>query len=664
MPEDSTLQDLKNLHEQARSARRSFEDDWLANLAHYQGLQWHYVQGGRLSKPRLASHRVMFTDNRILGIIRTEIAKLVKDRPVFTVTPRTGDDEDVQAAQLGERVLDYVWQQHRLRARLRSALLWARICTAGFWKVYWDSQAGEEAEAMVGPNGEPLTDANGRLLRTDREDLGAFLQALPPEAQAQLQTKKVHRGDLCIEVRSPFELLPDPLAEEGGLEDAEWLIEESVRSKEYVAERYDKEIEPDAEAVPGIAESRMSGTSGAQGKAGSYKGVKVSEYWHRPSAKHPRGRRVVWAAEELLAEDDNPYGDLPYVMFSGIPVPGRFWPTSTAEHLRPPQTEMNKTRSQLRENAARFGNPSLLKSRHANVSYSGLPGEEIEYDATLQDSIPSYLRPPEMPAYVQSELDRMEQSLREISGQFEVTKGQVPAGVTAASAINLLQEADETRLAGDVQDLEHALALAGTKVLGLVARFYTDQRTIHIAGDDGAWDIEEFRGEMLGDNTQVEVQAGSAMPRSKAAKQAAMQEVLNLMVQYGVPLNPRNLRRFFRGYEVGGLEALFADVGQDERQINRENRLLSRGEEVPLNSFDNDELHIEGHEEFQKSSRYAQLDPAGQQTFEAHVAEHRERFIEAQDAAAKAANPDALTNGEQGSVRPDAQASPGQPIPA
>jgi hypothetical protein len=45
---------------------------------------------------------------------------------------------------------------------------------------------------------------------------------------------------------------------------------------------------------------------------------------------------VVWAGGKLLKEDNNPYDDMPYVMFSGMTVPGRFWPTSIVEQLRPP----------------------------------------------------------------------------------------------------------------------------------------------------------------------------------------------------------------------------------------------------------------------------------------------------------------------------------------
>ena len=64
------------------------------------------------------------------------------------------------------------------------------------------------------------------------------------------------------------------------------------------------------------------------------KGVKLHEYWCKPNETHPEGRRAVWCKGKILFEGPNPYEVLPYVMFTGIPIPGRFWPTSTRPGFR------------------------------------------------------------------------------------------------------------------------------------------------------------------------------------------------------------------------------------------------------------------------------------------------------------------------------------------
>jgi predicted component of type VI protein secretion system len=337
----------------------------------------------------------------------------------------------------------------------------------------------------------------------------------------------------------------------------------------------------------------------------------------------------VWAGGKLLTEDSAPVDPMPYVMFGGIMVPGRFWPTSVVEQLRPVQTELNKTRSQLRENAARIGNPAMLKNRLSNVDYTGLPGEVIEYDDLTPNAVPSYLQPPQMPSYVEQEIDWLQQSIQEISGQHEVSAGQAPPGVTAASAISLLQEQDDTRLGPDIAEMERAIGQAGEKVGKLIGRFYTDERLVRIGGDDADWDIFAFRGSMIGGDTKVSVQAGSAIPLSKAGKQAAMQQIITLFIQNGVPLSPRQLARFLKDMEVGGFERMVEQFNQDEQQVNSEHRRLAMGMALPINTYDNDEAHVELHHEWMKGARYQRLIaqvPQIAQVVEQHVALHQQRI--------------------------------------
>lgn len=617
--DSASVIELKNLHAAAKSARQRYIPEWHMNLAFFLGHQWLAWNRGRLYRPSMASWRRTPVDNRILPIVTSRTARKVKNRPTFVCTPFTADEADIEAAKVGEKILEADWTGLDLQQSLYQAELFAEICGAGFWKIYWDSSKGKSADFLYYAGGDQA------VLQADNTPVRADVFSEIPEGMVP---KTIAQGDICVDVLSPFELFPDPLAL--SLEECEWVIEEKVRSVEYVKSRFGVELPPDTSAPGGPVEARMSPSLVYSGETASeeYKGIRVYEYWARPSTKYPNGKRCVWAREQILLEEDHPFDAMPYVMFEGIRAPNRFWPTALTTHLRGPQTELNKVQAQIAENADRIGNPALLESRHANVEWSGRPGERVKFDATLPDSVPSFLQPPEMPVYVREQLERIENSMAEISGIHDVSKAQVPTGVTAASAINLLQEADDTRIGPEIQQMEVALAKAGTKILRLRAKFNNDERLIRIAGEDGNWDIFSFRGQVLGQEPNVEVQAGSAMPRSKAAKQAAMFEILSLAFQYGLQFEPRDLRKFFKDYEVGGLERLFDSISQDEQQIQRENRLLSQGTAVNINAFDNDEVHVAGHDEFRKTGRYGRLPGPVKGLVDAHVLAHQERMAQ------------------------------------
>lgn len=616
---DGDLLKLDEYFDASKAVRRVFEGQWLLNLSYHDGRQWVSFNGRQVHEIDLPDWKAKLVDNRIRGLVRKEIARMTKTRPVWVGVPTTSDDAEIDAARLRQRLFEHDWQYLDMARKRRAAQQWSRICGAGFLKITWDSGKGPGLDVYV-RDGKAVKDSNGFPITPQRlQDQG--LQQLVTDAQ----TQNVQMGDPCVNVRTPFECFPDPLAGEDGLESCRRFGEEVVHDPDYLSERFGQRLEPDANATAGILQARFSGLGGDSGKK---RGVKVREFWALPCEDYPEGAYIVYApgTKTLLANESLPYPWLPYVMFRGQPRPGSFWPAGI-DDLISPQTELNKSLSQIEENASRIGNPPLMVPSSADTEIEGLPGEIVEFqDTGSPNARPEFLSVPELPGYVQSRPDRAENSLREISHQHEVTSGQVPAGVTAAAAISMLQEADDTVLGPDIEDMELTIRDAGRRLLWLRWKFCSDERMIRIAGEDDQWDIVAFRGQMLKNGGQNdEVQAGSGIPQSKAAKQAAIERLLTLFVQNGVPVSERDLRRVLRDFDVGGLENMLANIERDERQIAEENRRLFAGDSFDINAFDNDVLHISGHEDAQKRPEWQKLSPQVQAQVEAHVEAHRQR---------------------------------------
>jgi hypothetical protein len=103
------------------------------------------------------------------------------------------------------------------------------------------------------------------------------------------------------------------------------------------------------------------------------------------------------------------------------------------------------------------------------------------------------------------------------------------------------------------------------------------------------------------------------------------------------------MRRFFQDYEMGGLDKLFQDIEKDESQIARENNRLYKMSEdtLPINDFDDDDLHIEGHQEEMKSSKWEQQQDGVKGAFLAHLKLHIERRTKAIEMQVEAARMEA-----------------------
>lgn len=628
---------------QAQAARKKYEPGWLLNLSFFQDEQWVAHDGRGLYYPRTRKGQVRLTDNRIKPIIRTEIARLSKERPGWAATPSGLEDDAVNSALTATRLLEYAYDHLAFQPRRREAITWSRICGAGFIKTCWDPTCGSGSDVMVYPQGHARAGQAVQHPVTERVVRPGDL----PELETMLERKTVGGGDVRLSVRSPFDIFPDPLAT--CIEDARWIIDESVRSPEYIEEHYGvADVKPDAPAMVGIVESGFHGAA-VEATGGEHVGVKVYELWEPCTALNPQGRRMVFTQKKALYEGPNEYKRIPYTMFPGIVVPGRFWPDGTATSLRPIQARWNKLLSQFAENLGKFGNPAMLIDALANVKYTGVPGEKIKANFGGPVAPVQYLNPPSVPGYAFNFAQMVEGAFQQIAGQTEAATGAVPPGVTSAAAISLLQEQSTTIISPDIEALERAIGLVGQAVIELIAEYYSTERVTVITGPDGIVDVDTFRASATFKVPRISVVPNSTLPRSMAARQAAIRDTLNLLLQYGVPMQKSAVAKALKDMQVGGVEALVGSTTGGVTQAQREWVDFLRDVDPVVNEIDDDHMHIDTHEDSAQVERFRQLPPERQAVWLQHIAQHKGSAVrkQQQDAAmaAMAAGPPAIPGG-------------------
>ena len=130
----------------------------------------------------------------------------------------------------------------------------------------------------------------------------------------------------------------------------------------------------------------------------------------------------------------------------------------------------------------------------------------------------------------------------------------------------------------------------------------------------------------------VTVEMGSSLPLSKAARQ----ELGVQLAQFGI-LNPQikeQREKLLEILEIGGGPADVSSGQLDKANARRENAELMAGNpEVQIWPFDDDELHLTVHREFQKTPEYwkALQESGGMQSplhqaFEMHIQSHAQRL--------------------------------------
>lgn len=569
-----------------RQARLSFERQWYTNLAFYFGR--HYVQWmstaitdaafateasfSKLYEPAAPSWRVRLVTNKVRSIIRSELAKVTKERPRGFVIPSTTDSKDLAAARAGDALIDFFYRELTLAKIMRRASFWNLICGTAFIKDWYD---------------ETAVDAGGNV------------------------------GQIFAEHVTPFHLLVPDLQEEE-LENQPYVIHALAKPADWVYDAFGVRIAPDSNAGAGLLEQRFLSALGVN-PSSAFRYVSIKEMWVKPCNRFPQGGMITWAGDQIVdLVEEWPYKhkDYPFSKLDHIPT-GRFYGESVIVDLIPLQREFNRTRSQVVEAKNRMSKPQLVAVRgsiDANKVTSE-PGLIIFYKAGYQPPTPLPLQ--SIPSYVIEEYERINADMQDIASIHEISKGNVPPGVTAATAISLLQEQDDSRFSTTISSLEEAAEKLGRHFLHHVVQFWAAERQISVIGDNGQFDAMMFSQANLKGNTDYRVEAGSATPTSRAGKQAFIMELM----KNGYIAPDRGLR-YLNMAETG---KLYEEMMLDARAAQRENIRMMAGEEVPVNRWDVDPLHVLEHDNHRKTQEFESASDKIKMIFHNHDILHKQR---------------------------------------
>lgn len=213
--------------------------------------------------------------------------------------------------------------------------------------------------------------------------------------------------------------------------------------------------------------------------------------------KYPNGRKICVASGVLLSDGpmdlDEPL--MPFIRFVNYIDPRNFWGISEIEQLKGPQNIFNKVYSFVLDVLTMTGNPIWVVGSDAGVDTDNLinrPGLAVE-----ADDINQVRREPgaQLQPYVLQILDRVREYIDSVAGSQEVSRGVRPEGITAASAIQSLQEAAQTRIRQKSRNLDATLQEFGILYKSYALSKYDAPRVFRLTNQEGAQKYFKFHVE-------------------------------------------------------------------------------------------------------------------------------------------------------------------------
>lgn len=603
---EEIVEEVRRDFDARREKRRALELQWRLNMNFLSGDQYcEITPTGDIDdygKQYWWQCREVF--NQIASVVETRLAKLARVKTGVAVRPASDDDGDVYAAKLSTQVLKAAEESADLARIINSASSWSEATGTCFIKVGWDAEAG-------------------RIVGVDKKG------------------KALHEGDLTVTVVPPFEIFPDNLLA-GELENCRSVIHAKAYHVDEVRNAWGVDVRGEDVNVFSLdsspAESGngyLHGVKGVNSSLASNHCV-VLERYELPTRERPDGRLTIVAADKLLYDGDLPYINrkdgtrgYPFAAMRCLDKVGCVFGASVIERLIPLQRAYNDVRNRKHEYMNRLA-MGVLAVEDGSVDRDILeeeglaPGKVLVYRQGSE--VPRMLDPGRIPSDFVNEEERLLSEFITVSGVSELSKYSQTYSSMSGTAISLLVEQDNTRLASTTGSLRECIKQVCYLILRAFKQFAGEKRFMRLAGDNGAMQLKCFSGsDLTADDLAFETD--NELNDTLASRRNMVLQLVQLGILQGKDggMSERNKSRVLELLGFGNWENA-ADIADCQRDAAiRENAAVKEGGKRPeITDVDDDNLHVEEHTKALLSDG---LNARAKKALTEHVKEHKQRLL-------------------------------------
>lgn len=597
------VQVFEEFKKEALDGRWIYERTWWRNLLYTMGRHWIFYdrKRGQWVDKRMAKFIPRPVTNKVGEGVESIRAVFASIELNALARPIGGDPKNVAAAEVADQFQPFVHNEHRMDEAMEEADFWLVVTGNAFLHAYWDKS--DEHGTVLIPQ-EVCPKCNGVFPPKEQsypvcpqcQAPGPLLLG-PPGPDGQPITAPAPKGRGRTDAVSPLELLIPPIYR--NLRDSPGLIRMRFRSKAYYQDRYPEmarklqwEKSPRERSLQLLrtlaTQSDVSSMpltlSAGVGQELQQEGLTEFEFWRKPNKEFPDGLflRVIGdgPGAVVLRDDDescpgplpvrdreeNPY--IPFVHMSYQTVGGRLWARGPIDPVIQKQDQINQLDSLIQLIITRVANPIWLEPKGAEVkSFTGEPGLVVKYNPLVAGGMakPERLAGENIPQTLFMLRDQYLKDFEWLMGTFDVLKGSRPPNVQAFSAMQLLVERAQARLAPVFKERGRAYRDWYTMALELERQFGPDERAWAVLGPNRGWTFMEFQKANLDGAIEIIVEDGSTAPKTNLGERASIEQANTLGL-----LNPQDSEQRYAILNRMGLAYLSPSLDYDVKSALQE----------------------------------------------------------------------------------------------
>lgn len=558
-----------------------FERQWMRNVWYILNRQWIYFESsrGQWADKRLAKWIPRPVTNICKEAVQAVRANFAAINYGANARPNGEDNVNVITAGVADDYAPILHEDHQMDAVMNEFDFWLLTC-GNAWlhtSVEYDRKYGvvqDPFEVCQSCGAESPSSAIGEAGQTCPQ-CGAPGPFLP----SQNPPREIPMPKGVTTALSPFEIAFPLMYERYDL--APYTVRMRWRDKSYYEQK--EELKQYAGTL-NFAKSPKERTMqifktlpfqndlgvaspffGAGGANTESEGIVEYDIWVKPCADFPKGQviRIAGDNSPVVIHDatENLPGPLPYTDAKQNPiftfhharydhVGGRALGSSLIDPIIQIQDQINQIDSHCLMIIGRMANPVWLEPKGAEVEkFTGEPGLVVKWNPLVGggNAKPERIPGQDIPQSIFAYRQMKKQEAEELSGTYDIMKGQKPAGVEAFAALNLLVERGQARHASAYQERGAAYKGWFHDALEIEREFGPDERIKAVLQPTKGWAFETFKKADLTGAIEIIIEDGTLTPKTSLGERAAIEHLRQLGL-----LNPQDPDQVMAIYQKFG----------------------------------------------------------------------------------------------------------------
>lgn len=562
------------------------------NMFHYRGVshrRWEREIGADRN-PRL--HKIKrVVVNHLFDLVETKVSQMNRLKPAVEVLPTNEEWEDKSAAKVTDLLIKHLWYVNNIDYISQRMHRHARIFGESYLFVDWDSSKGDLHPAYVAAR-----------------DMGLKEVELPDGSLHDMK-KTVKTGDVSYEIEVPWRVL---LQRKPELDKVEYCFRIKLIPTDKLKAQY-----PEKKESIQVTDDLKTFDMEELNDRFVEEHTIVFEFWHKETEDCPEGRYIKFVKDGILEKGPHKFTHkkLPFIRLTDLDAPDILNGVSKFEMIMPLQNMLNNGETLIAKNIWLMAHAKWMMPRGAaKIEQLGNDNTIVQYQGPIAPQmIQTAPNPPEVYAWV----DSLKQKMQTIYGSHGISRGEVPKGITAASALQFLNELENERATTDIAKHGFMIREMAQMSIAVAADKYDieDGRMVRIVGENNKYLIRHFDVANLNKNYDIRYDLSTGLPETKSAR---YQRILDAMQRNPQMLQPERWEELL---ELANERKMQTLVSEAIKAADSENEDLMQGEPVaPPEEWEDHIQHWDSHARAMQSRSFKEeATPEIRAAFKEHV---------------------------------------------